>query len=190
MSGKFFWLMTMLTFALIGHLSYTLFAPKYQVQSAFENAFGAAPETKFFILTSQQSKQLFPAEDPNLVLAVCPFNVSTNSAKISIAAFSNYWSLSIYANTGDSFYTINDRQARFSNLSVIIKTNAQESEQGSDDEKSERETALKLEQAIIKAPTQKGWVVLRMLGPNALSHKSVVDAARKFSCKTIDGVKS
>ena len=180
MSGKFFWLMTFLIFVLIGHLAYTLFAPRYQVQQTFENAFGQNPESSFVVLNREQSNALFPSEDPNLVLAVCPYNVAKNPLKISIASFSDYWSLSIYTNTGDSFYSINDRQTRFSNLSILLRP----LEEKPEDQTSEREKALKLEEAIINAPLNKGWVVLRMRAINPISVGSVEKAAAKFSCKT------
>ncbi len=180
MSGKFFWLMTFLIFVLIGHLSYTLFVPRYQVQQTFENAFGQNPNSDFVVLNTEQSNALFPGEDPNLVLAVCPYDVSQGPLKISIGSFDDYWSLSIYTNTGDSFYTINDRQARFSNLSILLRPISDKPE----DETDEREKALKLEEAIINAPLNKGWAVLRMRAINPVSAGSVGKAAGKFTCKT------
>ena len=180
MSGKFFWLMTMMIFALIGHLGYTLFAPSYQVQQTFENAFGPNPESSFIVLSAEQSKALFPAEDPNLVLAVCPYDVGQGQLKVTIASSTDYWSLSIYANTGDSFYTINDRQTKNSKLSILLRPVGEKPE----DETAEREKALKLEQAIINAPVNKGWVVLRLRAINTISAQSVRKSATQFTCKT------
>jgi len=179
MSGKFFWLMTFLIFVLIGHLSYTLFAPRYQVQQTFENAFGQNPDSTFVVLNPEQSQTLFPSEDPNLVLAVCPYDVARGPLKISIGSFNDYWSLSIYTNTGDSFYSINDRQARFSNLSILLRP----IEEKPKDQTTEREKALKLGQAIINAPLNKGWAVLRMRDINPISIQNVEKAAAQFSCK-------
>ncbi len=180
MSGKFFWFMTMMIFALIGHLAYTLFAPRYQVQKTFESAFGQNPKSSFVVLSSEQNRALFPSEDPNLVLAVCPYDVGQGQLKISIASIGDYWSLSIYTNTGQSFYTINDRQAKSSNLSILLRPIGEKPA----DETSEREAALKLEQAIINSPVNKGWVVLRLRAINPLSVHNTEKAAAQFTCKT------
>ena len=177
MNGKFFWLLVTSIFILVGHLTYVLFVPGYKMEQKLASGFSANAVPAFIALSDKQMIELFPAEDPGVLHAVCPFDVSQGPIKISIAPVEHYWSLSIYSQKGDSYYSINDRQSIGTKLNIHVRQAIQES----DPEKKQRE--LVQDQTVIDALTPKGWAVLRFQVYNDASRATIIEQAKSFICK-------
>ncbi len=178
MNGKFFWLVVTFIFVLVGHLAYVLFYPAYKMDQKLTTGILTDISPTFVILDPNQSKELFPAEDPNLLHGVCPFDVSRGSVKISIAPYPHYWSLSIYSQKGDSYYSINDRQAVDSKLKIFVR---QSSGEKADPETKQRE--LVADKTVIEAPSPKGWAVLRFQIYNSTARSAIAEQMKAFSCE-------
>lgn len=178
MNGKFFWLVVTVIFVLVGHLSYVLFYPPYKMGQKLTTSFVSNVSPSFIILNPKQTNELFPAEDPNVLHGVCPFDVSTGSVKISIAPYQHYWSLSIYSQQGDSYYSINDRQSIDSKLKIFIR---EASKTVTDPEKKQRE--LVADKTVIDAPTSRGWAVLRFHIYNSAARDAIIQQMKTFTCE-------
>jgi len=178
MNGKFFWLVVTFIFVLVGHLAYVLFYPTYKMDQKLTTGILTNISPTFVILDSNQSKEFFPAEDPNLLHGVCPFDVSQGSVKISIAPYQYYWSLSIYSQKGDSYYSINDRQAVDSKLKIFVRQSSDE-EVGSETKQRE----LVADKTIIEAPSPKGWAVLRFQIYNSTARSAIAEQIKAFTCE-------
>ncbi len=177
MNGKFFWLLMTAIFIVVGHLSYVLFVPGYKMGQKFDNGFVVNARPAFVTLSEKQTIELFPAEDPAVLHAVCPFDVSQGPIKISIAPFEHYWSLSIYSQKGDSYYSINDRQSIDSKLTIHVRASARVE----DDEVKQREMVR--DKTVLDAPTPKGWAVLRFQIHNGASRAAIAQQAKTFVCQ-------
>lgn len=181
MNNKFFWIIMTLVFTVVGHLGYVLFYPPSLMERKINQGFVSSSELGFVSLSEKQTIALFPAEDPSILHAVCPFDVSEGAVKISIAQIDNYWSLSIYSQTGDSYYSINDRQSVDSNLKIFVRQNNAKD----DEEKKQRQ--LVSDKAVVDAPAPKGWVILRLQIYNPASRKIVEEQVNSFKCEKSDG---
>jgi len=181
MNGKFFWVLLTLIFILIGHLAYVLFIPGYKMESKLESGFEAHGTPSFVTLSEKQTIELFPAEDPAMLHAVCPFDVSKGAINITIAPFDHYWSLSIYSQKGDSYYSINDRQSVDTKLSIHIRQVIQKTT-----DQEDIQPKLVPDLTIIDAPSPKGWAVLRFHVHNDSARTAIAERAKSFLCKRDD----
>ena len=178
MSGKFFWLVVCTIFMLVGHLSYVLFFPPYMMEQKLSTSFVSNISPSFVILDREQTLELFPAEDPNVLHGICPFDVSQGTVKISIAPYMHYWSLSIYSQRGDSYYSINDRQSLGSNLKIFVR---EASNDEADPNKKQQE--LVADKTVIDAPALKGWAVLRFQIYNKAARAAIAEEMKTFTCE-------
>ncbi len=178
MNGKFFWLVVTFIFVMVGHLAYVLFYPTYKMEQKLATSFVSNLAPSFITLDRKQVSELFPAEDPSILHGICPFDVSQGSVKISISPYQRYWSLSIYSQKGDSYYSINDRQSVDSKLKIYIRQAPQEE---IDPEQKQRE--LVADKTVIDAPTAKGWAVLRLQLYNPDARDAIAEQIKSFSCE-------
>jgi len=178
MNGKFFWVLMTAIFVVVGHLGYVLFIPGYKMENKFETGLVAQSSPSFISLSREQTMDLFPAEDPTVLHTICPFDVSQGAIKITVAPFEHYWSLSVYSQKGDNYYSINDRQSVDSKLSVQIRQIIQKNETTQD---KPRELVSDL--TVIDAPTTKGWAVLRFRVRNDISRATIAERAKSFICR-------
>lgn len=177
MNGKLFWVLVTAIFVVVGHLSYVLFVPEYKMEQKLAKSFVATSGPAFITLGEKQTLELFPAEDPSVLHRVCPFDVTQGPVKISIAPSQRYWSLSIYSQKGDSYYSINDRQAIGFKLKIFVKRGVAEN--------SDAETLPELvpDKTVISAPTPKNWAVLRVQVYNSAARDAIAEQAKAFTCE-------
>jgi len=178
MNGKFFWVLVTAIFVVVGHLAYVLFIPGYKMANKFETGLVAQDTPSFIRLSKEQTMGLFPAEDPAVLHAVCPFDVSQGTVKISVAPFEHYWSLSVYSQKGDNYFSINDRQSIDSKLSIQIRQAIQK-----DETIQNKPRELVPDLTVIDAPTPKGWAVLRFRVRNGTSRATIAERAKSFLCR-------
>lgn len=88
MTGRFFWLVVTFIFILVGHLAYVLFFPVYKMEQKLAKGFVIGSTPAFFVLDDRQTRMLFPAEDPSLLHAICPFDISQGTVKIALRPIS------------------------------------------------------------------------------------------------------
>lgn len=182
MSGKFFWLVLLVIFSVVGHLGYVLFVPEYKMGKKMEELASVTNEAGFKIIPANIARSLFPGDDPTLVNAICAYDTNKESVKISTVDHVGYWSLSIYSKKGDSYYSINDRQTLGANLQINVHPASEHNKT----DPSEISAQLEQNKVNLVAATPKGWVVLRVLVANQSARKLVEEMAGRFKCeKTI-----
>lgn len=179
MSGKFFWFIMLVTFAIVGHLGYVLFVPEYKMGQKMELAAGAGGDGAFRVVPEDKFRELFPGDDPSLVNAICAFDIRQHSMKIVTATGLGYWSLSVYSQKGDSYYSINDRQAQTSSLQITIE----QPRDSSDSELAGNNLQLEQNKVTLQAVSPKGWVVLRLLANSFATRALAKEHAALFKCK-------
>lgn len=180
MNGKFFWLVLLVIFAIVGHLAYVLFVPGYKMEQKMALVETAVTRPGFQVIDGDANRNLFPGDDPALVNAVCAFDMKLHTVKITTPIISGYWSLSVYSQKGDSYYSINDRQTLGASLQISIHAHSDDSEA----DLAEITSQLEQNKVKLTAASPEGWVVLRMLASNAASRGLVRKrAATLFKCE-------
>jgi uncharacterized membrane protein len=70
-------------------------------------------------LPTDQSRSVV-APSPDLLYAVCVFDVSAGPVRISARPPQGYWSLSLYDRNSDNFFGINDNQIKGDTVELIL----------------------------------------------------------------------
>lgn len=121
MRSWIYWGVATLMLATIVHLAMVLFAPVFDVgrrMAQFETAAPLNSLQKIDAVSSAGSILVEPS--PDISYAFCRFDVSKGPLKIEANIPPSYWSVSVYSDTGDNIYTINDAQAGIGRLRLLI----------------------------------------------------------------------
>lgn len=99
---------------------------------------------------------LLTEPSPDLAYAFCKFDISERPLLVAGDIPPTYWSVSIYSETGDNFYTLNDRQAGVARISLMVvrrfETFAGE---------GRPENII-----IVRSPTNRGLILFRAFVPD------------------------
>lgn len=157
-----FWGLATAILATIVHISVVMFAPMLDIgkrMAQFEAVAGLNALRKLPAADSEEFLVVEPS--PDVSYAFCRFDLSSGPVRISAPIPETYWSASIYANTGENVYTINDAQTGLRKLELLIVESA-----GEDDE---REDAI-----VYESPSKTGLVIIRGFVPDR-SQKAMID---------------
>ena len=145
-----------LVLAAIVHICTTMVMPHLYRTDAFTRLVRNLPVDSFVILPQAQPKaQVLPFQTPDMRYAICSFNVGRGPVIIHAVLPEPGWTLSLYAPSGESFYSFpaSDRRTTL-NLVVLppgdffVGTMTEARSQDSD-------------LAQITAPSQRGIAVIR-----------------------------
>ena len=112
---------------------------------------------------------------PDLLYALCVFDVSAGPARITAQPPGGYWSLALYDRNSDNFFNLNDRDAKGGAVELILAM------AGAD-------TGLKAKypSAVIVRPTSSSGVLLaRSLVLDPASMQDIVAARSQTRCEAI-----
>ena len=120
MTGRTFWVLSFLLLATASHLAFVLFLPNMDAQALYEDIATVAGVNKIKPLSNDEIGQLSSLGDRKLVHAVCAYDLTNGPVRLNARLPDNYWSISIYSPRGDVIYTLNDRQANATALTILI----------------------------------------------------------------------
>ena len=121
MSGRVFWVVATVLLAIVVHLTYVLFAPGDTVERKLQAMRTLAGVNSLKVLSAADSKSFLIGEGPGLVHAICVYDLGEGEVMAESPIPAGYWSLSIYTAHGTNVYTLNDRQAEVSSLSLVLR---------------------------------------------------------------------
>jgi uncharacterized membrane protein len=119
--GKIFWLFTIGFIALAMHISYVLFAPGYFFQHKLNDVTSGKPDNQFYLLAAEKQSQLYPTATANDVVGVCKFDLQAGPVVFSAQMPKQYWSVSIYTDSGAQIYSLDDQQAGSNSFAIDLK---------------------------------------------------------------------
>ncbi len=157
MSGRVFWLTAALLLGIAVHLSYILFVPRLEMDARMSQFSALAGTNKLAVVKPGALKDVFPEADPALAHAVCVFDLSAGPVLIKAKVPTGYWLVSFYAPNGDSFYSLNSRQADVRSLDLVIVNRARASDKAA----SPLPQADSDNQVTVRSPAMRGLVLLR-----------------------------
>jgi uncharacterized membrane protein len=100
-----------------------------------------------------------PFMDPAFAVAVCRYDLSDGSIKLTVPVSQAYTSVSFYTRGDVAYYAINDRSAGRKVIELNLMTEAQHAEL------PEEEDVTAADRLIIDSPSTTGLIVLKALAP-------------------------
>jgi uncharacterized membrane protein len=116
-----FWIVSGLVLAVIVHLSYVLVGTRFAVRDMIATEAQAAVNDQLTILAPEEQLRLLGESPDNAVAGQCRFDLKGGVMAIDAAMPDGFWSLTIYSQSGEEVYSINDRQAGTNRFKLTVK---------------------------------------------------------------------
>jgi uncharacterized membrane protein len=162
----------------IVHLVSVLALPRIATQDAYSRL---TPMTKLNAVTAlpvaAPSNEPMPFMDPAFAMAICRYDLSGGSLKLSVPVSQAYTSVSFYTRNDVAYYAINDRSAGRKVIELDLMTEAQHAELPED------EDITAADRLIIDSPTSTGLIVLKALAPEPGLMPQAQASLAASSCK-------
>jgi uncharacterized membrane protein len=177
MNGRLFWLTAALLVGIAAHIAYILFVPRTQMDAKMSDFTALAGTNKLVVVEPDVLATVLPGADPGLAHAVCVFDLASGPVLIKAAVPAGYWLISFYAPNGDSFYSLNDRQADVRTLNLLLTPKS--SDPGID--RLSNPQVGEGSEIAVKSPSARGLVLLRArIEAAALRTRVMGDLATSF----------
>jgi len=161
MSGRLFWFTAALLLGIAVHLAYILFVPRQQMEAKMSEFSALAGVNKLAVLAPEAVDRVLPEADPALAVAACVFDLSDGPVMVNAKIPHGYWLVSLYAPNGDSFYSLNSRQADVSHLDLVIRNRAS----AAGDQAVPAPQAGAGNRVTVRSPSLRGLLLLRARVP-------------------------
>jgi uncharacterized membrane protein len=167
--------------ALLGgivHLSTVLLLPTTATQDAYSRLTPLAPVNQVVLLPAPKPEgSVLPFMDPSFATAVCRYDLTGGSLKLTTRLGLAYTSVSLYTRNGVAYYAINDRAAGHRTIEFDLMTAEQHSQL------PEEEDVTAADRLIVDSPTPTGLIVLRALAPEPGLMANAVDTLTQARCR-------
>lgn len=179
MSRVAFWSISVLLLAAVVHLAYVLLLPSYEMRTKIDDIRRLVDSGDLTVLSREQGIQLLGPDGRWLVHALCIYDLSAGPVTVNAAVPDTYWSMSIYSAAGETFYSLNDRQAGLDQVRLVLR-------QASDQEANEEQEAAVPggETLTVRAPDRVGLIVMRALAGEAAQFAPISEVLAGSSCRS------
>jgi uncharacterized membrane protein len=142
------------------HLVSVLALPRIATQDAYSRL---TPMTRLNTVTplalADPNNAPMPFMDPAFAIAICRYDLSGGSLKLTVPVSQAYTSVSFYTRNEVAYYAINDRSAGRKVIELDLMTAEQHAQLPEDEE------VTAADRLIIDSPTATGLIVLKALAP-------------------------
>lgn len=104
---------------------------------------------------------------PDFAYAACAFDLSDGPVTVRIAPWSDYWSLSLYADNSDNFFVLDDREARQGASITIARRPPRDLNEGS---------------TYVRSPSTRGIALIRRLAPSLETYNAAATLPQHDVC--------
>jgi uncharacterized membrane protein len=154
------WLLAAILLGGIVHLSTVLAMPQAAKQDAYSRLVPITPvNTVVPLAAPTPANAVMPFMDPAFATAVCRYDLSGGSLKLTTPVSQAYTSVTFYTRKSVAYYAINDRAAGRRTIELDLMTPEQHAEM------PEEEDVTAADRLIIDSPDTAGLIVLRALAP-------------------------
>jgi uncharacterized membrane protein len=179
MKGLLFWTVCALLLAGVVHLGYVLIVPQFEMRAKIDELRQLAGNGALTVLSREDSVRLMGPDGRWLVHALCLYDLADGPMTINAAVPNSYWSMAIYSAAGETFYSLNDRQAGVERVDLMIR---QPSEPVLDEEE---ELVLPNDDVFtVRAPDPLGLVVMRALAGEPAEYERTSEILARSNCRT------
>jgi uncharacterized membrane protein len=154
------WILGAILLGGIVHLSTVLAMPQTAKQDAFSRLLPITPVNAMLPLAAPTAENaVMPFMDPAFATAVCRYDLSGGSLKLSAPVSQAYTSVTFYTRKSVAYYAINDRAAGRRTIELDLMTPDQHAQL------PEEEDVTAADRLIIESPSTTGLILLRALAP-------------------------
>jgi uncharacterized membrane protein len=154
------WILSGLILGGIVHLSTVLAMPQAATQDAYSRLTPLTPVNAMVPLAAPTvDTTIMPFMDPAFAAAVCRYDLSNGSIKLTAPVSQAYTSVTFYTRKSVAYYAINDRAAGRRTIELDLMTPEQHADM------PEEEDVTAADRLIIESPSTVGLIVLRALAP-------------------------
>jgi len=182
MKALLFWTLCILLLAGAVHLGYVLIVPSIEMRAKIDELRQIAGNGELAVLSREDSVRLMGPDGRWLVHALCVYDLAEGPVMIKATVPNSYWSLAIYSAGGETFYSLNDRQAGVEQVDLMIR---QPTDQASDEE--EELTQPTDDTFTVRAPDPVGVVVIRALADEPAEYGRAAEVLATSSCRSATG---
>ena len=154
------WILSGLILGGIVHLSTVLAMPQAATQDAYSRLTPLTPvNTMVQLAPPTVDTAIMPFMDPAFAAAVCRYDLTDGSIKLTSPVSQAYTSVTFYTRKSVAYYAINDRAAGRRTIELDLMTPEQHADM------PEEEDVTAADRLIIESPGTVGLIVLRALAP-------------------------
>ena len=162
-----YWVVATGILAVVVHLGVVIFVPGVDSGQKMAQLEAAGKVNMLHRLASSGDKVTPLTEpSPDLAYAFCKFDIRERPLLIEGKIPPTYWSVSVYSETGDNIYTLNDKQAGVPSIKLVVVNEDAEIEPSNSGDRPE-------DAIIVRAPTSTGLVLFRAFIPDRSLHEMV-----------------
>ena len=122
MMSRLFWPGIALLVAVIAHIAYVLYMPRLDMRDRLDAlALLSQPAGAFHVLKNRETALLARMPLRHMLYGVCVIEPARGQVEMIARLPVSYWSLTVYSDSGDVIYTLNDRHVDAEHLSVIFR---------------------------------------------------------------------
>ena len=184
MKTLLFWTVCILLLAGAVHLGYVLIGPAFEMRAKIDELRQIAGSGGLTVLSREDSVRLMGPDGRWLVHALCVYDLADGPVMIKATVPNSYWSMAIYSAGGETFYSLNDRQAGVDQVDLMIR---QPSDQAPDEEEEEELTQSTDDTFNVRAPDPVGVVVMRALADETAEYNRAAEVLARSSCRSVTG---
>jgi uncharacterized membrane protein len=182
MKSLIFWILCILLLASAVHLGYVLIVPPIEMRAKIDELRQIAGSGELTVLSREDSVRLMGPDGRWLVHALCVYDLDEGPVMINATVPNSYWSMAIYSAGGETFYSLNDRQAGIAQVDLMIR---RPSDQALDEE--EELTPPIDDTFSVRAPDPVGVVVMRALADETAEYDRAAEVLARSSCRSVTG---
>jgi uncharacterized membrane protein len=175
------WLLWILGGILLGgivHLGSVLLLPSTATRDAYDRLLPIASVNSIVQLPAPTPENAaLPFMDPAFSAAVCRYDLSNGSLKLTTPVTQAYTSVSFYTRHGVAYYAINDRAAGRRVIELDLMTTEQHNQM------PEEEDVTAADRLIVDSPKPTGLIVIRALAPEPGLMPSVRNLLARAQCR-------
>jgi uncharacterized membrane protein len=172
------WLLAGLILGGVVHFATILLLPRTATRDAYARLEPITGVNAFTLLPAPQpDKAVIPFMDPAFATAVCRYDLSRGSVKLTAPVSQAYTSVTFYTRAGIAFYAINDRAAGRRTVELDLMTPAQHEALPTE------EDVTAADRLIVESPTPAGLIVVRALIPEPALQPMANAAVSAAQCK-------
>jgi uncharacterized membrane protein len=175
------WLLWLLAGLLLGgivHLSTILLLPRTATRDAYARLSPITPVNAFTLLPAPTPAQAaIPFMDPAFATAVCRYDLSNGSIKLTAPVSQSYTSVTFYTRNGIAYYAINDRAAGRRQIELDLMTTKQREALPAE------EDVTSADRLIVESPSLTGLIVVRAFSPEPGLLQMASSMASAAQCK-------
>jgi uncharacterized membrane protein len=178
------WIFTILGGIVLGgivHLVSVLALPRVATKDAYSRLSQISRVNDVTMLPLAEPRNaLMPFQDPAFATAVCRYDLSGGSLKLTVPVNQAYTSVSFYTRNDVAYYAINDRSAGRRVIELDLMTAEQHAALPED------EDVTAADRLIIDSPTLTGLIVMKALAPEPDMMAQAQTSLASSTCKVQD----